>query len=80
MTVTPSTHLLTDAATLAAATPTAATKAKALIDPDLDYAGMISALEETLYQAKKLLTAIIAGTDSGDGNAALLANLAATFS
>jgi hypothetical protein len=82
MTVTPSTALLTNLATVAATAPTANTiaKAKSTAGEDLDYAGMISAAGQALDQARETLIQVSNATDSADGNLALLANILASLS
>jgi hypothetical protein len=80
MTLTPSTSVLTDLATVAAQAPTAATRAKALATPELDYLGMIAAARAALSQARYSLALVAAATDAADTNTATIADILATLS
>jgi hypothetical protein len=77
MTVIPSTHLIADLGSLDIPTDATLTKAEQALD--LDYTSTLSAAKVSLYQAKNAIAELLAATDGGDPNGAILADIAASL-
>jgi len=78
MPTTPSSTIVTTAATVAATAPSPASAALALAVPE-DYRGLASAALAAVQQTTRILKALQAVTDSADPNAAAIAALLAAL-
>lgn len=76
MTITKSTQVITDLATLQATAPTSATLDKASTF-GTDYVGMVELCNQAAAELKRQLTDLEGLTDAADGNLGLIENLLA---